>query len=190
VNGTPFKWLNFNELLTRLLQPYNEVLSIKHFTAKVKAYGDPNQPTRQNTYLRALKTIPNLQLVFGQFVSNTKWQPLVTPREGQTHAEVRVTEEKGSELNLASYLLRDAYEDNYDVAVVLSGDSDLVLPLRFVRELGKTVGILYPHRRKKPYALTREANFCKPIRRAVLAASQFPGTLEDADGRIHKPSSW
>ena len=55
-------------------------------------------------------------------------------------------EEKGSDVNLASHLLVDGFRDRYDLAVVISNDSDLTEPVRFVREdLNKPVGVLNPH---------------------------------------------
>jgi hypothetical protein len=37
-------------------------------------------------------------------------------------------EEKGSDVNLASHLLLDAFQNSFDVGAVLSNDSDLVEP--------------------------------------------------------------
>jgi hypothetical protein len=80
--------------------------------------------------------------------------------------------------------------DLYDTAVVISNDSDLAEPIRIVtREIGKKVGILCPA--KHPvYELYEVASFYKPIRRSVLAASQFPEILEDRRGIFRKPPSW
>ena len=56
------------------------------------------------------------------------------------------TEEKGSDVNLASYLLIDAYRSDCDVAVIVSNDSDLLFPIEHIkRHLGKVIGILNPH---------------------------------------------
>jgi hypothetical protein len=60
-----------------------------------------------------------------------------------------------------------------------------------MQELGKPVGVLAPVRHGHPsYELTRNATFFKRIRDTVLAKSQFASTLTDAQGSIHKPSSW
>lgn len=56
------------------------------------------------------------------------------------------TEEKGSDVNIAAHLLRDAYNHAFEVAVLITNDSDLVEPVRIVRhELNLPVGILNPH---------------------------------------------
>jgi hypothetical protein len=99
-------------------------------------------------------------------------------------------EEKGSDVNLASLLLADGFRNDYEVAVVLSNDSDLCLPIEIVRkELGFPVGLLNPHPRFS-VELAKVATFKKPIRVGVLAASQFPTTLSDAHGTITKPATW
>ena len=53
-------------------------------------------------------------------------QPAVGPRT----VEILNAEEKGSDVNLASYLLLDGFEKDYEMAVVISNDSDLKLPIR------------------------------------------------------------
>lgn len=99
-------------------------------------------------------------------------------------------DEKGSDVNLAALLLVDGFRRDYEVAVVISTDSDLALPMRLVRtQLQLPVGLLKPGRW---YAneLIRAASFWKPIREGVLAASQLPPQLTDEHGTITKPSDW
>jgi len=102
------------------------------------------------------------------------------------------TEEKGSDVNLASHLLLDAFRKRCDTAVVISNDSDLTEPVKLARyELGVRVGVVNPHpAKRRSRELSREAHFFKQVRPAALAASQFPDTLVDATGTFHKPKSW
>ena len=51
-------------------------------------------------------------------------------------------EEKGSDVNLASRLLNDAWSDAFDVAAVLTTDSDLTAPIRLSVARNKTVLII------------------------------------------------
>jgi hypothetical protein len=100
------------------------------------------------------------------------------------------TEEKGSDVNLATYLLADGFRNDYETAVVISNDSDLLEPMKLVRtELMKRVGILNPQRRPSQ-ALLPHVTFIKQTRSGVLGASQFPVSLTDAHGTFHKPSGW
>lgn len=191
VRHTPYKWLDCGKLCSLLL-PQNRILGIRYFTALVSARGgNSGQPIRQQVYLRALRTIPNLEIHFGHFLSNPCRMPLANPQPGGPRTvDVIKTEEKGSDVNLAAHLLHDAHRGMFDVAVLVTNDSDLVEPIRLVRsDLGLTVGVLNPH--KKPaFEIAKHASFMKTIRSGVLAASQFPTTLADAQGTFSRPREW
>ena len=112
--------------------------------------------------------------------------PINAPR----YVRVIKTEEKGSDVNLATHLLNDGYKKDYEQAVLITNDSDLLEPIKIVRtELNLPVGLLNPHSRPSR-ALLPHVNFLKQIRSGVLAASQFPPRMTDSLGTIHKPSSW
>ncbi len=104
--------------------------------------------------------------------------------------EVLDTKEKGSDVNLATYLLLDGFKKDYQIAIVISNDSDLVEPIKLAsNQLGLEVGVLHPHRRHVT-ELSQAAKFFRPIRERALRASQFPPTLIDAVGTITKPTTW
>ena len=103
---------------------------------------------------------------------------------------VEDTKEKGSDVNLAAHLVADGYRDLYDVAVLVTNDSDLVTPIRMVREdLHKKVGILNPQK-KQSVEIKRYADYCLPVTPIALQASQFPDKMTDRSGKFHKPTSW
>ena len=100
------------------------------------------------------------------------------------------TEEKGSDVNIASHMLLDGFRGAYDAAVLVTNDSDLIEPIRIVREEpGLMVGILNP-RKRASVLLRQHASFMKPIRSGVLAVSQFPVEVHDQRGVIRKPARW
>lgn len=128
---------------------------------------------------------------------------LVQPIGDRHTVEVWKTEEKGSDVNIATRMLCDAYDRDFDVAVVVSNDSDLVPPIRFIRNRFKLpVGVLNPQigfpdpligrypKPKNSYALKQEADFYRPVRPKVLAASLFPAQLTDTRGTVTKPPDW
>ena len=110
LKGTPYKWLDLDALCRRLL-PKHQIGRIRYFTAIVSARSnDPSGPDRQWIYLRALETKPNISVRFGEFLTSRVWMPLVAPQPGGPRfAQVIKTEEKGSDVNLATYLLADAF---------------------------------------------------------------------------------
>ena len=102
---------------------------------------------------------------------------VVPPGHPQKYAKVVKTEEKGSDVNLATHLLHDAHLGRFDIAVVISNDSDLLEPIKIVRqELHKQVGILNPHPNPSR-ALLPHIDFIKQIRAVVLLLFRFMVSL-------------
>lgn len=193
VKGTPYKWLDIKALVAGLLRPENEITCIRYFTADVSGRRDPGAPSRQNAYYRALRTIPELVIHKGRFLVSDKWAALAAPpsrfvNPSPVTVYVVKTEEKGSDVNLASYLLADAFRNQFDVGLVLSNDTDLVEPIRMAtQELGKRIGLVCPSP-KPARSLTRVATFLRHITAARLAAAQFPDPISGTN--IRKPAIW
>jgi hypothetical protein len=187
VRKTPYKWLDLAVFCQQLL-PTNQITRIRYFTALLTPRpNDPQQRTRQEVYIRALRTIPNISIDLGHFMLNKVW---MMKADLNGTVQVLKSEEKGSDVNLASRLLIDCYLSKCDVAVVVSNDSDLLFPIEHIkRHLGKTVGIINPHARPSR-ELRAIASFYKSIRPSLLARSQFPATMTDAQGQFHKPPTW
>ncbi len=146
LKGSPYRWLDLQKLCQTEL-PGNQINRIRCFTARIIARpSDPDQRNRQNAYFRALETIPHLTIHFGHFLESEVNMRRVTPdAQGNKYALVRKTEEKGSDVNLASYLLLDGFNKEYEAAVVITNDSDLAEPMRLVRkELQLKVVVLHP----------------------------------------------
>ena len=191
VRGTPYKWLDLNQLC-HILLPRHEIVQIKYFTARVNARpSDPDQPTRQATYLRALLTLPHLIIYYGHFLTHIVKMPLAHPVPLQNaYVEVFKTEEKGSDVNLATQLLHDAHCNLFEGAVIISGDSDLLMPLRIVKEdLRKPVGVINPQH-IPCRVFQNHATFYKHIRKSALDKSQFSSPMKDAKGTFFKPYGW
>lgn len=186
---TPYKWLDVGRLCTLML-PQDNIVAINYYTALVSARpGNPTAPNDQQVYLRALRTIPNLSITYGHFLTHSVRMALtgVMPTK---RVWVDKTEEKGSDVNIASHLVRDACLKRFDTAVLITNDSDLAEPVRIVRqEFSLPVGILNPHEHHS-IQLKKLATFLKRIRQSHLIASQFPDSLQDAKGPFHKPAKW
>ena len=115
------------------------------------------------------------------------------PSTGPRFAEVFKTEEKGSDVNLATYLLLDAFKNRCEIAVVVSNDSDLAEAIRVAqKELGIQVGLINPHRRKHRSRELHElpCQFFRQIPKQALADAQLPDVVRDAHGEIRKPKGW
>lgn len=191
LKGTPYKWLDLEALAGRLL-PKDRIHRIRYFTARlVEHRREPGRAQRQETYLRALSTSRLVSIHFGHFLTSRVRMPLAEPPpSGPRTVEVLKTEEKGSDVNLATYLLLDAFRRDCDAAVVITNDSDLREPINLVRkELRIPVGVINPHP-----ALRRsnvlQGTFFKQLRPTVLASCQLPRVMKDATGTFSKPATW
>lgn len=186
---TPYKWLNVHRMC-ELLLTQNKIDRIYYFTAQVSGTpSNPDSPQRQLAYIRALRTIPILQIVQGHFLVD---RVFLRKADDSGDVEVIRMKEKQSDVNLASQLLWDAHCNSFECAVLISGDSDFLSPVQIVKErFRKDVGILDPQRSGTPNSpLNKMATFYKPIRQGVLHESQFPMSLTDKTGTFYKPESW
>jgi uncharacterized LabA/DUF88 family protein len=191
VRDTPYQWCDLSRLF-ELLLPGHNIVKIRYFTALTKPRAsDPHIHVRQGTYLRALRTLPNLSVHLGTFRESIKRLKSVDGGPGSPNTvRVLVSEEKGSDVNLASYLLLDAFRGEFEHAAVVSNDTDLLTPIEMViREMGLPVVLINPHP-QPARDLLRVASHYLRIREGVLRVSQFPSTLTDERGTFHKPSTW
>lgn len=189
LKGTPNKWLDLSKFAAMLLPPdKHNILKIKFFTARIDArLSDPTSPDRQTAYLKAIEVYcPNVEIIYGHFLSHPAKRPFAPPKTGW--ADVILTEEKGTDVNLAVHLLNDAWLDAYDCAVVVSNDSDLAEAMRLAKARKKLIGWMVTGNQHPSQVLAKIAHFRKQIRNSALASSQLPSPIPGT--MIHKPAKW
>ena len=192
---TPYKWLNLHKLSRFYLDPEeHQILKIKYFTAQIKRKSaDASNVIRQNMYLRAIQTLPDLEIISGQFkkrqVTGLKCH-YENGRyvEGTELVTISKWEEKESDVNIATHIVADA--SKYDCAVLVSNDTDLKTPLRYVKEnFKKRIGIISP-RRNIHIELRETSHFQKRISNETLRQCQFPERMKDEKGEFFCPPKW
>jgi hypothetical protein len=195
------KWLDV-QAMAEALFPDDDVVSVKYFTAKIQPSKiDPRKHIRQQVYFRALQTLPKVQLFFGNYVATRAMMPLYDEWKAGIKKLVPVAkqEEKGTDVNLATHLVRDAFRAEFEVAGVLTSDSDLTEPFRVVgEELELPLFLLHPYvpdgsgtlrepaKKLRAYVGSR----IKKVREGLLATSQLPDELTDRHRRITRPFEW
>ena len=217
LKDTPFRWLDLRRLAETLF-PQDSINRVCYFTARLDARpGNPSQRQRQQAYLRALATLPGFDAYYGVwytvassvsnairkagspptrqpvFRSGLKRRPLAEPVAGlPDYVLVRDSEEKGSDVNLATRLLVDGFKGEYEQAVVVSNDADFAGAMRYVRDdLGLRVTLVNPDARNvSPRELADAATYVRRLWKSHLRRSQFPDTLTDGIGTITKPAGW
>ena len=200
VKGTKYKWLNFQEFIKQTLPEHFSVKKIKYFTASVKG---SERAKKQQTYLKALKTLKNFKIYKGNFLSNIKKVSVIPNGYSDQKArsdknkkkwekrKIIRTEEKGSDVNLASHLLFDAFTEEYDCVVIVTNDADFFMPLQIIKEYHKKhLCIISPHK-KISAKLCKLTNNIYRVKKKKLFSSQFPDELTSRTGKkIIKPASW
>lgn len=177
-----YKWLNLKSLSNNLLKPDQELCEIKYFTSRVS--NNPDKQKRQSTYIEALESV-DIRIFYGNYQSDT-----VECRQcGNIRA---VCHEKMTDVNIATQILIDAYQDKYDMAMLISGDSDLFPPIRAIHKWfpKKRVFVAFPPKRHNS-SVVLAAKGSITIGRKKLADSPFDNEVIKTDGFVlRKPKEW
>ena len=186
-----YYWLDLKRLAVEFLGPLQKRLGpgqklsgVKYFTARVSEPADKRR--RQQTFLEALTAHAGVVPVEGHFLPKTV-SCFTCGRQWPDH------EEKMTDVNIATQMLTDAFQKNFDVAVVVSGDSDLVPPIRAIKELfpALKVAVVFPPNRDRSHHLRQTAHLHFTITEAMLAASQLPDEVTKPDGFVlRRPAAW
>lgn len=180
-----YYWLDVAALAQSLLKPGQQLLATHYFTARIRANGrNSADQKRQNDYLEAL-ALRGVRCQFGHYLQKTR-------QCRQCGASWPDYEEKMTDVNIAIQLLGDAFDNAFDTALVISGDSDLTTPIRRVRErfAQKRIVVAFPPSRYSN-ELKRCANGYLTMGEDKLRASQLPEQLVKPDGHVlTRPASW
>jgi uncharacterized LabA/DUF88 family protein len=176
-----YKWLNLRQLCSSILSSQEQLIKIFFFTAYYP--GDAGRRQRHQTYIRALE-LHDVEIVIGEFKRKDKYCQ---------HCKKTFTgyEEKQTDVNIAIELFRQAVQDTYDTAFILSGDSDLVPALRAVKKTfpNKTLKLVLPPERQSE-SMKQEVAWFMRMKERHLAKNQFPAAIEKNSVRIEKPKEW
>jgi len=181
-----YYWLNVPQLAQALLKPGQQLVLTKYFTSRVSATpGEPDKASRQDVYLRALATLPNLTIYYGQYLRRR-----IVCRNCRISWDVH--DEKMTDVNISVEMLSDAFQDRFDTALLISGDSDLSGAVEAVQRLfpSKRVAVAFPPDRTS-VRLRLVASGWLVIGRRKLALSQFPEIVAASGGHVLlRPPSW
>lgn len=195
VKGTPYKWLNLQQLFERL-RPNDELQVVKYFTALVE--GQTKQ-LNQLAYLSALGTLPKVDIIQGKFKKKRiRCTHPGCPLRGDRFFDSQ--EEKHTDVNIALHMLDDAYRNRCDTLVLISGDSDLVPAVQHVilRFPMTRVFVYVPvpqsclPGQRHAMELKMAASDGKNLPAALIRSCQFPDpVVNQLTGQvIHKPANW
>lgn len=181
-----YYWLNLVSLSKALLKPNQQFVHCHYFTARIRTNASQSQDAhRQSIWLDALETLPELSTHYGHYLPKTI-------RCQKCGAEWTTHEEKMTDVNIAAQLLTDAYEDRFDVALVISGDSDLTTPIRLLKARfpSKRIIVVFPPARRSA-ELKKTAHGSTILGEDKLRHNLLPETITTATGyTLTRPLPW
>jgi uncharacterized LabA/DUF88 family protein len=177
-----YKWLNVKKLVLSLLQPNQELVEVKYFTSRVN--NNPDKQKRQSTYLDALESI-DVKIIYGHYQNGTE----ECNRCGNVWKSAK---EKMTDVNIATSIIVDGFKDEYDMAMLISGDSDLTPPIKSIHDLfkNKRVFIAFPPKRHNN-SMSIVAKGSLTIGRKKLLDAQFNDEVISKSGfKLTIPNEW
>lgn len=182
-NFRRYFWLNVVEMSRSLLQANQTLAGVKYFSSRIS--GPDDKRKRQSCYLDALSTCPELRMYYGNFLA----KPI---RCRACSASWNSQEEKMTDVRIATEMLSDAYMNHFDVAILVSGDSDLVPPIQAIhRDFPKKRVIVFFPPERQSINLKKAAKGSGQIGRAMLSKNQFPLEVTTKSGfKLTKPAEW
>lgn len=188
-----FKWLDLRAYVSAVLGSSFDAHTVRYFSTKVKPTpNDPDKHLRQDAYFRALAAHSSVDVHSdGQFRRRQKRGKLIQAGAPSSIVQVEVWEEKGADVNLASWLVYEACQGAFEAAVVVSDDSDLIGPVKMVQDrLGKDVFVIHLRNRRSSFAHTAKHVY-RGDKMHFFARNQLPQVVALPTGKtVTKPSSW
>ncbi|MCY3849450.1 MAG: NYN domain-containing protein [Acidimicrobiaceae bacterium] len=177
------RWLDLHGVCSSLLKPGQRLDLVRYFTTSVR--NDPAAAKRQAIFIDALRTRGGIEIDFGLFMSKQ-----VTCRTCNT--QWTKNEEKRTDVNIAVRLLSDAYEDRFDMAMVISGDSDLVPSVEAVRQRFRRKRVIVASPPKRWSAdLAQSAHAAFQVSRAAIRSNRLPDPVITPEGVVLRaPQGW
>lgn len=177
-----YKWLDFSKLANAYVSRKDTIVDIYYFTAL--ANWSPDKMQRHKLLLRAQKS-RGIKVVYGMFKK-------VDRKCRRCHREYQTFEEKMTDVNIAVYLLKLAFQDQYDKAILISGDTDLVPAIETVQQIfpAKEIGVVIPIGRRSEQ-LKHTCNFYMKMKEFHLKTCMFEDEIDLGNGqKLIRPPSW
>ena len=178
-----YKWLDLKKLCVRFLQPKDQLSGIYYFTALCP--WDNSKAQRHEIYMQALKNA-GVNIIRGKFKEVTK------KCRGDCKKFYKTYEEKRTDVSIGVKLITFAFVDKFDIAYIISADSDLIPAIEEVKVFfpDKEIGIIIPFG-KNGEELKSLCNIAMKIKEKHLSSSQFDLEITAADNRIIEcPIEW
>jgi 6-hydroxy-3-succinoylpyridine 3-monooxygenase len=190
LKGGSHKWLNLQRYF-EMIRPHDDIQAIRYFTAMISG----SHLANQEAYLRALETLPLVEIILGRF--KAKQITCTNPECTYTGSRKFISpEEKRTDVNIAVGMLDDAYQNLAERFILISGDSDLVPAVTMLKTRfpDKQVIVYVPARnavRGAAVELRSAADTARMLPLEKMKVAQFSARVAAGDGGcIAKPTDW
>lgn len=177
-----YYWMDMEKLCVNLLKKNQYLKTVHYFTSPIRGSG--NKQKRQSTFLEALQ-------VSG--VTTTRGKYRINKFEcNNCNEEYKIPAEKMTDVSIAVQMLIDAYSNNCNAALVVSGDTDLIPVVKAVKRLfrNKRVIMAFPPERYNS-EFEGIADECWIINERTCRKSQLPDIVTKPDGyELKRPTKW
>lgn len=197
LKDTPQRWLDLDAFARTLLPrpEEHEIVRINYFTARIKYNpARPKEAFNQDRYLEALTAYPLVRVIEGFYKRFKIKLPFAKePCKSCDRADYGVvwkTEEKRSDVNLATEMMADVYRDAADVFVLVSGDADLAAPLCFIRYVAKKQTLVFNPHDMICEELRKYTSLFKIIPRDLPRRCELPEEVIAPSRIIRRPPEW
>lgn len=176
-------WLDIPALCRELLKPHQDLVLVKYFTARVKKPRESGR--RQGIYLKALKIRGGIRIVKGRH----------KPKEYVCQCGRRVTigAEKRTDVNIAVEMISDAHQQQFDMAMLISGDTDFCGLMKALPRLyrNKRIIVAFPPGRYNAESAQNASGYVQ-ISKSQITKCQLPDEVPRSDGNppLRRPETW
>lgn len=181
-NFRKYLWLNLRGLISEFISSTESLTEIKYYTSKAK--DDEGKEARQKAYILALRNEANIEPIWGNHARRRR--VCFTCGEGWN-----TFEEKKSDTKLAVDVIADAFNGNMDVALILSGDSDVIPQIEYLQNHFPAIEVrlVYPPASKNK-DLKKLVKDPPTINGYQLRTNQLPDEIPYRKAFISRPEEW
>jgi uncharacterized LabA/DUF88 family protein len=178
LNRNYLKWLDLRGLVEEFVPASDfDLVSIKYFSAYAEWL--PGPYARHKAFVAATKS-QGVEVILGNFKVTYRYCKLCR-RTFKSH------EEKETDVNLGIHMVNDAHRNRYDIAFLLSADSDLVPAVKMVRaETGKPIRAIFPvnYRSSDLRKAVGGLAMCAEMKPVHLEHNLLPQNVVASDGTV------
>lgn len=147
-----FKNVNYNDLgkeINKLLPLTSEVIKTYLFAYKpCEELMQLESYSKYYSWLEKMRNIHYLEIIEGRQVIRKIEGTEFNINDPGTYT----TEEKETDINLATHMIAKGFQNAYDIAILVSGDTDYVSVIKTLHDLGKIIVLAhFPHQNVSKY---------------------------------------